>query len=49
LEVSDAALLLDQARLNEVQALYDHVKALAQLERLSGGRLDLLGGVGGGR
>jgi outer membrane protein len=44
LEVSDAALLLDQAQLNEIQALHDFVKALAQLERLSGGRLHLLSG-----
>jgi outer membrane protein len=44
LEVSDAALLLDQARVNEIQALHDFVKALAQLERLSGGRLQLLAG-----
>ena len=42
LEVSDAALLLDQARLNEVQALFDYVEALAHLERLSDGRLVLL-------
>jgi outer membrane protein TolC len=46
LEVSDAALLLDQARVNEVQALHDYAKALAQLERLSGGALRLLGGRG---
>jgi len=44
LEVSDAALLLEQARVNEVQAIHDYVKALALLERLSGGRLGLLGG-----
>lgn len=44
LEVSDAALLLDQARVNEIQALHDIVKALAQLERLSSGRLKLLSG-----
>ena len=44
LEVSDAALLLDQARVNEVQALYDYVQVLAQLERLSGGRVDLMAG-----
>lgn len=44
LEVSDAALLLDQARVNEVQALYSYVHAMATLERLSGGRLGLLGG-----
>jgi outer membrane protein TolC len=43
LEVSDAALLLDQARVNEVQALYDYVRALATLERLSGGRMELVG------
>jgi len=49
LEVSDAALLLDQARVNEVQALYDYVQVLAQMERLSGGRMDLMGsgGMGG--
>jgi len=42
LEVSDAALLLDQARVNHVQALHDYVKALAQLERTSGGQIQLL-------
>jgi outer membrane protein TolC len=42
LEVSDAALLLDQARVNEIEALATYVKALAQLERLAGGRLSLL-------
>ncbi len=42
LEVSDAALLLDQARVNEVQSQHDYVKALAHLERLSGGTLQLL-------
>jgi len=42
LEVSDASLLLDEARVNEVQAIYDYVKALARLERLSGGKLELL-------
>jgi outer membrane protein TolC len=44
LEVSDAALLLDQARVNEVQALYDYVQVLARLERLSGGTMDLMAG-----
>jgi outer membrane protein len=44
LEVSDAALLLDQARVNEVQALYDYVQVLAQFERLSGGKMDLMAG-----
>ena len=43
LEVSDAALLLDQARVNEVQALYDYVQVLAQIARLSGGKMDLMG------
>jgi outer membrane protein TolC len=42
LEVSDAALLLDQARVNHVQALHDYVKALALLERTSGGQIQLL-------
>jgi outer membrane protein TolC len=42
LEVSDAALLLDQARVNRVQALHAYVKALAQLERTSGGQIQLL-------
>ena len=42
LEVSDAALLLDQARVNEVQALYDYIQVLAQIARLSGGKMDLL-------
>jgi outer membrane protein TolC len=42
LEVSDATLQLDQARVNEIEALATYVKALAQLERLAGGRLTLL-------
>lgn len=46
LEVSDAALLLDQARVNEVQALYDYVQVLAQIARLSGGKMDLMGSGG---
>jgi outer membrane protein TolC len=44
IEVSDATLLLDEAQVNEIQALHDFVKALAQLERLSNGRLQLLAG-----
>jgi outer membrane protein TolC len=44
LDVSDAALLLDEARVNEIQALHDLVKALARLERLSGGQVVLLAG-----
>ena len=42
LEVSDAALLLDQARVNHVQAQHDYTKALALLERTSGGQILLL-------
>ena len=42
LEVSDAALLLDQARVNHVQAQHAYVRALAQLERTSGGQIQLL-------
>jgi outer membrane protein TolC len=42
LEVSDAALLLDQARVNHVQAQHAYFKALAQLERTSGGQIQLL-------
>ena len=42
LEVSDATLQLDQARVNEVEALAAYVKAIAALERLAGGRLTLL-------
>lgn len=42
LEVSDAALLLDQARVNEAQALFEYARALAELERLSGGRMHLV-------
>jgi outer membrane protein TolC len=44
LDVSDAALLLDEARVNEIRALHDLVKALARLERLSGGQVVLLAG-----
>ena len=44
LDASDAALLLDQARVNELQGLHDLVKALARLERLTGGRVSLLAG-----
>ena len=42
LEVSDAALQVDQARINEIDAQSAYVKALAQLERLTGGQLTLL-------
>src|SRR5690606_13443962 len=37
LEISNARLLLEQARVNEAQALYNYLTALAQLERISGG------------
>jgi outer membrane protein TolC len=42
LEVSNARLLLEQARVNEAQSLYDYVNALARLERSSGGEVPLL-------
>jgi len=42
LEVSDAALLLDEAQVNEARAQHDYARALAHLERLTGGRLQLL-------
>jgi outer membrane protein len=42
LEVSDAALQVDQARINEIEAQSAYVKALAELERLTGGQLALL-------
>jgi outer membrane protein TolC len=42
LEVSDAALQRDQALVNEIEALAAYVTAIAQLERLAGGRLTLL-------
>ncbi|MDJ0767120.1 MAG: TolC family protein [Myxococcota bacterium] len=42
LEVSDASLLLDQARVNHVQAVHDYVKAIAHLERVTGGQINLL-------
>jgi outer membrane protein len=42
LEVSDAALVLDEARVNEIQALAAYVKALAHLERLAGGQVVLI-------
>lgn len=42
LEVSDATLQRDQARVNEIEALAAYVRAVAQLERLAGGRLTLL-------
>jgi outer membrane protein len=42
LDVSSSRLLLQQARVNEAQALYGYVDALARLERVSGGSVPLL-------
>jgi outer membrane protein len=42
LDVSSARLLLQQARVNEAQALYNYVNALARLERVSGGEVPLV-------
>jgi outer membrane protein TolC len=49
LEVTDAALQLEEARVQEVQALHDLARALARLERLTGGAARLLGEGAGGR
>lgn len=42
LELSNTRLLLQQARLNEVEALLRYVGALARLERVSGGSIPLV-------
>jgi outer membrane protein len=42
LDISSARLLLQQARVNEAQALYNYVNALARLERASGGEVPLV-------
>ncbi len=42
LEISNARLLLEQARVNEAQALYNYLNALARLERVSGGEIPLV-------
>jgi outer membrane protein len=42
LDISNARLLLEQARANEVQALFNYVNALARLERVSGGEVPLV-------
>jgi outer membrane protein len=42
LDISSARLLLQQARVNEAQALYNYVNALARLERASGGDVPLV-------
>lgn len=43
LEISNARLLLEQARVNEAQALYDYLNTLARLERVSGRELPVVG------
>jgi outer membrane protein TolC len=42
LDISSARLLLQQARVNEAQALYNYLNALARLERASGGEVPLV-------
>jgi outer membrane protein len=42
LDISNARLLLEQARVNEAQALFNYVNALARLERVSGGEVPLV-------
>jgi outer membrane protein len=42
LEVSNARLLLEQARVNEAQALFNYINAMARIERSSGGEVPVL-------
>ncbi|MEX0912077.1 MAG: TolC family protein [Gemmatimonadota bacterium] len=42
LEVSNARLLLEQARVNEAQSLYNYLNALARIERTAGVELPVL-------
>jgi outer membrane protein len=42
LDISNARLLLQQARVNEVQALFNYINALARLERTAGGEIPLV-------
>lgn len=42
LDISNARLLLEQARVNEAQALFNYVNALARLERAAGGEVPLV-------
>jgi outer membrane protein len=42
LDISSARLMLEQARVNEVQALFNYMNALARLERVSGGEIPLV-------
>jgi outer membrane protein len=42
LDISNSRLLLEQARVNEAQALFNYVNALARLERASGGEVPLV-------
>lgn len=42
LDISSARLLLEQARVNEAQSLYNYMDALARLERVTGGEIPLV-------
>jgi outer membrane protein len=42
LDISNARLRLEQARVNEAQALFNYVNALARLERVAGGEIPLV-------
>ncbi|HSJ23758.1 MAG TPA: TolC family protein [Longimicrobiales bacterium] len=42
LDISNARLLLQQARVNEAQSLFNYLNALARLERVSGGEVPLV-------
>jgi outer membrane protein len=42
LDISNARLLLEQARVNEAQSLFSYLSALARLERVSGGEIPLV-------
>jgi outer membrane protein len=42
LDISNARLRLEQARVNEAQALFNYVNALARLERIAGGEIPLV-------
>jgi outer membrane protein len=42
LDISSARLMLEQARVNEAQSLFNYMNALARLERVSGGEIPLV-------
>lgn len=42
LDISSARLMLEQARVNEAQSLFNYLNALARLERVSGGEIPLV-------